>query len=148
MLLEHSDYIAMSSYPFFFYEDLTRDANPDLFADDWLHDFRNLDPSKPFAVSETGFSAEDLVIQNLGINAQSSEAWQAAYVEKLMDHLNDLDAEFVAWFVYRDYDLLYDKTPSPPDILKIWRDNGLLDGQGNARPSYAAWREWLARDKE
>ncbi|WP_133067273.1 glycosyl hydrolase 53 family protein [Flagellimonas pacifica] len=147
MLVAHSDYIAMSTYPFLYYENLKRDANPDLFADNWLDDFRNLDTSKPFAVSETGFSADDLVIENLGVNAKSTEDWQKGYVEKLMNHLNALDAEFALWFVYRDYDLLYQNTPSPPDILKVWRDNGLLDGEGNQRPAYELWKQWLQLPK-
>ncbi|WP_190809602.1 glycosyl hydrolase 53 family protein [Flagellimonas sp. S3867] len=147
MLVAHSDYVAMSSYPFLYYENLTRDANPDLFADNWLEDFRNLDTSKPFAVSETGFSADDLIIDNLGVNAKSTEDWQKGYVEKLMNHLNTLDAEFAIWFVYRDYDLLYENTPSPPDILKVWRDNGLLDGEGNQRPAYQLWKQWLQLPK-
>ncbi len=147
MLVAYSDYIAMSTYPFLYYGNLTRDANPDLFADNWLEDFRNLDTSKPFAVSETGFSADDLIIENLGVNAKSTEEWQRAYVEKLMNQLNALDAEFAIWFVYRDYDLLYENTPSPPDILKIWRDNGLLDGEGNQRSAYQLWKEWLQLPK-
>ncbi|WP_298791387.1 hypothetical protein [uncultured Allomuricauda sp.] len=148
MLVAHSDYIAMSTYPFLYYGDLTRDANPDLFADNWLEDFRNLDPSKPFAVAETGFSADDLVIENLGVSARSTEDWQRGYVEKLMNQLNALNAEFALWFVYRDYDLLYENTPSPPDILRVWRDNGLLDGEGNERQSYQLWKEWLQLPKQ
>ncbi|MGW9687190.1 hypothetical protein [Flagellimonas sp. 2504JD1-5] len=147
MLVANSDYVAMSTYPFLYYENLTRDANPDLFADNWLEDFRNLDVSKPFAVSETGFSADDLIIENLGVNAKSTEDWQRTYVEKLMNHLNDLNAEFAIWFVYRDYDLLYQNTPSPPDILKVWRDNGLLDGNGAQRPAYELWKQWLQLPK-
>lgn len=148
MLLPYSDYIAMSTYPFLNYLDLKQDANPDLISDIWLRDFRNLDTSKPFAISETGFCAEDLVIENLGVNVKATSAWQADYLTKLFQLLNDLDAEFVAWFVYRDYDLLYDKTPNPPDILKVWRDNGLLDGSGNPRPSHTIWREWLSLTKK
>lgn len=147
MLVAHSDYIAMSTYPFLYYDNLKRDANPDLFADNWLEDFRNLDASKPFAVSETGFSADDLIIENLGVNAKSTEDWQRGYVEKLMKQLNTLDAEFAIWFVYRDYDLLYQNTPTPPDILKVWRDNGLLDGEGNQRPAYQLWKQWLQLPK-
>lgn len=148
VLLEHSDYIAVSTYPFLFYEDVTRDANPELFSDDWLKDFRNLEPSKPFAISETGFCAEDLIIENLGINSRGTEEWQAGYVDKLFEHANDLEAEFVLWFVYRDYDLLYDNTPNPPDIFKVWRDNGLLDGQGNKRPAHTKWMQWKTLTKE
>lgn len=148
MLIEHSDYIAISTYPFLFYGDTTRDANPALFSDNWLNDFRNLDTSKPFAISETGFCAQDMVIENLGINVKGTEQWQAEYVDKLFEHSNDLDAEFVLWFVYRDYDLLYDNTANPTDIMKVWRDNGVLDGDGNERPSYAKWSEWSAFAKD
>lgn len=148
MLLEYSDYIAISTYPFLFYEDITRDANPALFSDSWLSDFRNLDSSKPIVISETGFCAEDMVIENLGINVKGTEDWQAAYIDKLFEHANDMEAEFVAWFVYRDYDLLYDNTIDPADILRVWRDNGLLDGQGNKREAHAKWMEWKALKKE
>ena len=148
MLLEYSDYIAVSSYPFFNYQDFSRDANPDLFPDNWLQDFRNLDSSKPFAISETGFCAEDLLIPNLEINVKGSIEWQDTYLKKLFDHANDLEVEFLAWFVYRDYDRLYDNTPNPPDILRVWRDNGLLDGNGNKRPAYDTWIKWKNLTKE
>ena len=145
-LLRFSDYIAISTYPFLDYGNLKRDANPELFADDWLADFRNLDTSKPFAISETGFCAENLVIENLGVDVKATEQWQADYLAKLFNHCNDLNAEFVAWFVYRDYDLLYNSTPNPPDIFKVWRDNGLLDGQGNKRVSHSVWLDWKSRE--
>ncbi len=147
MLVQHSDYIAMSSYPFLDYNDLQRDADPQLFATTWLNDFRNLDVTKPFAISETGFCAEDLVIDNLGVNVKASEAWQKQYLEKLFEAGNMLDAEFLIWFVYRDYDGLYEKTPNPPDILKVWRDNGLLDGEGNPRLAFQEWQRWMALAK-
>ncbi len=146
-LLPFSDYIAMSTYPFIDYENLTRDANPSLFEDNWLSQFRNLDTTKPFAISETGFCADDLVIPNLGVDIKATPEWQEAYLKKLFDHATGLEAEFLAWFVYRDYDLLYDATPNPPDILKIWRDNGLLDGEGNPRLAHQVWLDWKARTK-
>ena len=148
MLLQYSDYVAMSTYPFLDYGNLQRDADPALFDDNWLGDFRNLSPSKPFAISETGFCAENLVIANLGINVRATEAWQTDFVTKLFTTANHFEAEFVAWFVYRDYDMLYDKTPDPPDILKVWRDNGLLDGNGTARPAYQKWLEWKAMPRD
>jgi len=148
ILIQFSDYLAMSSYPFLDYSNLQRDANPELFEDNWLQDFRNLDTSKPFAISETGFCAEDLVIDNLGISVKASAAWQNDYLIKLFNSANTLDAEFVAWFVFRDYDRLYDKIQNPPDIIRVWRDNGLLDGQGNQRPAYRSWQEWKALKKD
>lgn len=147
-LLEHSDYIAISTYPFLYYLDTQRDANPELFEDNWLSDFRNLNTEKPMAISETGFCAEDLIIPNLAINVQGRADWQEAYMTKLFHMGNELDLEFLTWFVYRDYDLLYEKTTNPPDILKVWRDNGLIDGEGVKRPSHQVWEDWLARTRD
>lgn len=147
-LLAHSDIIAISTYPFLYYLDIQRDANPALFEDDWLQDFRAIDPSKPIAISETGFCAEDLVIENLGIDIQGRPEWQEAYMHKLFDMAQRSDLEFLAWFVYRDYDMLYNRTVNPADILKVWRDNGLRDGVGDKRASHLVWEEWFARDLE
>lgn len=62
------------------------------------------------------------------------------YVAFMLQSLNDLDAEFVAWFVPRDYDALYEQLDdmglASPAWL-IWRDNGLWEGAGNPRPALA-----------
>ncbi len=148
MLLQYSDLIAMSTYPFLEYTNLQRDADPQLFANTWLNDFRNLDSAKPFAISETGFCAEDLIIENLGVEVKGTEEWQEQYLTKLFEACNELDAAFLIWFVYRDYDGLYEKTQNSPDILKVWRDNGLLDGEGNPRPAFQEWQKWKALPKQ
>ncbi len=145
-LAEFSDFIAMSTYPFWWYDFPTRAANPALFSDNWLTDFRNVDVSKPFAISETGFIAEDLDLPAYGVNIKGQPEWQEEYLQKLFIHANDLDAKFLCWFVYRDYDKLYDAYPS--DIFKIWRDNGLLDGKGIKRPAYESWINWKKLPRE
>ena len=144
-LLAYSDIIAVSTYPFLYYQDVQRDANPDLFEADWIGVFRAIDPSKPVAISETGFCAEDLVIENLGIDIQGRPEWQEAYMHKLFTMAQNMELEFLAWFVYRDYDMLYNNTADPPDILKVWRDNGLLDGNGAKRPAHEVWETWYSR---
>lgn len=141
--LPYTDIMAVSTYPFWLVDQPTQDANPDLLDDDWLIEMRNLAPNKPFAISETGYSADDLVLDPLGVNIKSDPTWQANYVQLLCERANRLNAEFVLWFVYRDYDLLYEATTDPPIIFKIWRDNGLLDGDGNRRPSHLIWDNWL-----
>jgi hypothetical protein len=140
-LLEFSDFVAMSTYPFLTSQDFNRDANPALFTNDWLKEFRDLAPKKPFAVSETAFIAEDLELQSVNIKARANEEWQKDYLQKLLIHVNNLDAEFVCWFVYRDYDQIYDLAPS--DAFRIWRDTGLKDEDGKERVSYGLWKEWM-----
>ena len=142
LLLEYSDMVAVSSYPFWQYQFPNQDANPDLFSDDWLRDIRALAPNKPFAISETGYIAEDLVMNDFGVHVSGNPLWQSNYLEKLFRESHELNAEFVLWFIYRDYDLLYNNTTNPPPVFKIWRDNGLLDGSGNRRISHDTWDLW------
>ena len=143
-LLSYSDMIAVSTYPFWLYEHPNQDANPKLFANNWLKEMRDLAPDKPFAISETGYCAENLKLPNYGVDIKATAEWQNEYLQKLLAEANKLDAEFVMWFVYRDLDLLESNLPEPNDALKIWRDNGLEDGNGNKRPSYFKWHDWKA----
>jgi hypothetical protein len=141
-LLAFSDMIAISSYPFWNYTSPERDANPRLFANNWLADLRQLAPNKPFAISETGFAAENLSLPGYGVSIKSNETWQREYVQKLLAESNRLNAVFVIWFVYRDYDLLERNLPNASEALKIWRDNGLQNGSGNNRPAHSVWNDW------
>ncbi len=141
-ILPYTDMIAVSSYPFWHYDYPDQAADPASFADNWLEELRLLAPDKPFAISETGYCAEDLVMDEVGINVRSNPTYQRQFAEKLLRQASDLDAEFVIWFIYQDYDELYNKIPDPPVIFKVWRDNGLLDGAGNRRPAHDVWDAW------
>lgn len=141
-LLEYSDYIAVSTYPFWQYNFPERDANPKLFDNNWLLEMRQLAPNKPFAISETGFCAENLDLQDFVVKIKASEKWQKEYAQKVLIEAHKLDAEFLVWFVYRDYDLLESNLPEPSIALKIWRDNGLQNGNGVRRPSHDTWDIW------
>lgn len=143
-LLEYSDYVAVSTYPYWQYSEPERAADPALLASDWLEKMRTLAPDKPFAVSETGYCAEDLRMDPVGVNIQGREAWQADYLQKLCTEAQRLDAEFVVWFVFRDYDRLFEKYDDPPLVFNVWKDTGLLDGDGNLRPAYTVWQQWEA----
>ncbi len=142
ILLNYSDWIAVSTYPFWQYDYPHRPADPELFPNDWLMEMRSLAPDKPFAVSETGYCAENLNMPEFGVKIKAKPQWQADYVQKLLAEANRLNARFVIWFVYRDYDMLYEKMGGQPPSIRIWRDNGLEDGQGNRRPSHDVWDTW------
>ncbi len=146
-LLPYTDMIAVSTYPFWLFDKPGQDANPDLLPSDWLDYMHNLAPDKPFGISETGYIAEDLDLHEIGINIKGTPDWQAAYATRLLGKANELDAQFVMWFVYRDYDMLYNRFPNAPFALRIWKDNGLEDGAGNKRPAHAIWQEWLAKEQ-
>ncbi len=147
-LVDYSDYIAVSTYPFWeFVPGVTGDSDPDkVVAADWLSAMADLDPSKPFAVAETGYIAEDLILNDYGVNIEGTEEWQARYVEILFDECDRLDARFIVWFFIRDYDQFWEYFEGEgfDEFLKVWRDTGLIDGEGKPRKSLKVWDAELA----
>ena len=79
---------------------------------------------KPFAITETGYIAENLDLPELGIYQEGRSEWQAFYVRQLMEELRRLDTEFVVWFVSRDHDLLtLHPSDAEPVRLPTWDDS-------------------------
>lgn len=151
-LLPYVDLIAVSIYPYVGYYNKGKEANPRHLPSNWLSRWSELDPSKPFAISETAYISEDLVINSFHWNFKGKEQWQADYVQKLFEELNRLDAEFVHWFHPKDYDESWKimQEAGLPDFLKLWKDAGLFDGESNPRPKQAlkVWDKWLELPRE
>ena len=82
-------------------------------------------------------------MESIGVNVKGSELWQDEYLISILKKCQELEAEFLIWFISRDYDKLYETFEDPPVILRVWKDTGLRDGQGNERPSYHTWMKWL-----
>ena len=147
-MLAYSDYVAVSTYPFWeFILNVTGDSDPDKVVEaDWLSAMAELDPKKPFAVAETGYIAEDLTLNDYGVNIEGTEEWQARYVEMLFDECERLDARFIVWFCVRDYDQLWEYLEGEgfDEFFKTWRDTGLIDGDGNPRKALKVWDAGLA----
>ncbi len=148
-LLVLSDWVAVSQYPYMVLRYWGWDVygDPDEIPADLLSSIVELAPEKPFAISETGYIAEDLLVPEPLIIAPGTPAWQAEYVDDLLHEIRGYDAEFVVWFITRDYDDLLDTMKllgaEIDPIFYIWRDIGLLDGDGAARPALTRWRRWL-----
>jgi hypothetical protein len=44
-------------------------------------------------------------------------------------------------FIHRDYDAVWEKIKgTTPEAFMAWRDCGLLDQDGKARPSFTVWK--------
>jgi len=145
-LLAYSDMVAVSTYPFLPASSGSDRADPADLPEDWFSSMAGLAPAKPFAVAETAYIAEDLVLPELGLDIRGSEDWQASYVRFLLEECAELRGEFVVWFVPRDYDRRSEYMqglPDVPELVYVWRDCGLLDGDGNARESLGIWDAWL-----
>ena len=141
-LLPYTDLFAISTYPYMAYE--ADGYEIDEIPDDWLTQTKRLAPGKPFAIAENGYLAEDMKV--LTKKMKSSEKDQKRYVERMLREANELDAEFVVWFVVADYDKLWGVLKwavlfNP--LIRAWKDTGLYDGDLKPRPALEVWDEWL-----
>ena len=87
-----------------------------------------------------------LPIKIANINLEGRELWQAEYVDLLLRSIKQVNAEFVVWFIARDYDQGWRTVKDlgmDADAWGIWRDTGLLDGEGRSRLGLQVWDKWL-----
>ncbi len=135
-ILMHSDYYAISLYPFltaYFASDLPANMFSEIFSLS----------SKPTVIAETGMLAEDM--NAFSILFEGNPGRQVDYMQTMLAAANDNDLLFVNWFVLQDYDLLCDFFAGCSDEDRLWRDTGVYDGSGNPRPSHASWKSYLDR---
>jgi hypothetical protein len=137
-LMPFNDFVAVSYYPFLSGESAER-------ALAWLTEqFDSF--GKPYAMVETNDAGDRLVFPQSRIAIDGSPEKQAAYVRSLLSLAERRRFEFVVLFIHRDYDALWDKIKATsPELFMAWRDCGLVDEKGVARPAYAVWREYFER---
>ena len=137
-LMPYNDLVAISYYPFFVPE---KDR---LAALDWLPaQFDSF--QKPYAMVETNDLAERLPFpKSKHIVLDGTPAKQRAYYEKLLALAQEKRFVFVISFIHQDYDALWERIKdSAPELFIAWRDCGLLDERGRARPAYDVWKAAL-----
>jgi hypothetical protein len=136
-LMPHNDLVAVSYYPFF-----VPDADR-LNALDWmLAEFDQYE--KPYAMVETNDAAERLPLPSAGVVIEGTPQRQEAYFRKLLALAHERDFAFVISFVHQDYDALWEKiTAFSPELFIAWRDCGLVDENGKARPAFQVWKDYF-----
>jgi len=134
-LMPFNDLMGVSFYPFFISE--TPEA-----AFQWL--LESFDPSdKPYAMVETNDAAERTEMPKLKVTLPGTPEKQAAYLRTLLTLAERRRFQFVVLFIHQDYDPLWDAIKgSAPEFFMAWRDCGLLDERGQARPAYSVWRQY------
>lgn len=137
-LMPYNDLVGVSYYPFFVPE---KDRLSTL---DWMteqfDEFR-----KPYAMVETNDSAERLPLPQAKVVLDGTPEKQADYYRRLLSLAQKRDFVFVISFIHQDYDALWEKIKgNSPELFKAWRDCGLLDQDGKARPVYQVWKEYFA----
>jgi len=134
-LMDHNDLVAISFYPFM--GGLSGQVDAALT---WL-DTEFAPYHKPFAVAEMGQPAEKLAIPSLAMTLDGDPQSQAAFHGKILAFARAHTTAFVISFLYRDYDALWERIKATaPEAFIVWRDCGLLDGNGAKRPAYEVWR--------
>ncbi len=133
-----TDLVAVSFYPFIRggttdYEGCFR----------WLRDhfdgFR-----KPYAVVETGESAQRLKFPKSGQVIDGTPEKQESYFKALLKFAQENNVRFVISFIHRDYDAMWEKIKgSTPEAFMAWRDCGLIDEDGRQRPAYRIWKQYF-----
>jgi len=137
-LMPFNDFVAVSFYPFFVSE------TPDM-AFKWL--MENFDQfGKPYAMVETNDTAERLQFPKNKLVLNGTPEKQAAYVRTLLALADQRRFRFVVLFIHQDYDALWDAIKATaPELFMAWRDCGLIDERGQARPSFGVWRDYFNR---
>jgi hypothetical protein len=139
-LTGYTDLLGLSLYPYFTVY-MTNSIPMEMF--DQLAALTDL----PLAVTETGYPGEAFTIQ-LGegprLEFEGTPEKQAAYIDLLLSAAHKHEMAFVINFIVRDYDELWQTIGGQEDLTIAWRDTGLYDGAGAARPALERWRAWLA----
>lgn len=139
-LLPWNDLVAISFYPFMAMLGDRMEENLE-----WLKsEFASF--GKPFAFSETGQPAEPVVLPSLNFTIPADPERQRNVLQHLLSFSRAQDVEFLIWYLPRDYDALWNQIKGgAPEFFGVWRDCGLWDGNGDARPARAVWREFFDR---
>ncbi|MEQ1876798.1 MAG: hypothetical protein ABL958_09130, partial [Bdellovibrionia bacterium] len=133
-ILAHSDYYAISFYPYasiFYNTPFPANMIPTL-----------LDLStKPLAIAETGILAQDLSV--LGFTLIGSEARQHDYFDQLIGEMKKREGKFIINFVPQDYDQLCIDLGGCGDAIKVWMNTGFYSETGSERSVLQMWRSNL-----
>lgn len=145
-ILPYTDYMAISSYAY------TDTSDPADLPADYFSKLTDLATTKPVAIAETAWPAEDVEdVNNPGtIIAAENPQRQQQYIQRLIDEMDKLEGRFMTLFFTRDYDDFWESDLQySPDaqLIRTWRDTGLYDGQGNPRPALDTWLQALERPK-
>ncbi|HEU4719112.1 MAG TPA: hypothetical protein VFU15_14810 [Bacteroidia bacterium] len=143
-----TDFITISAYPYSYVgSPVEGSSSPSLIPPGLFPSYADINPSKPFAVAETGYIAEDLVLP--GVNKTGTPQWQEDYVNYIFKFCTDRHAQFLIWFCPIDYDAAdntFAAIGADQPLNHLWQDTGLEDEWLTPRPAYQVWKEWVKKN--
>jgi hypothetical protein len=149
-LIAQSDYLGLSFYP-------SASAFDEKFglppfgdgADAWRKPLAwvRAYTDKPIAICETGYTTQNSDVPQFDLHIKGSVESQAAYVKELFEIARRDRYAFVIWFLAIDYDKLYAKMPPGSEVMQLWRNIGLLDGDVHPKPAWEIWKAGVERSR-
>jgi hypothetical protein len=149
-LIANSDFVGLSFYP-------TASGFDEKFglppygagADSWRKPLAWIRAytDKPIALCETGYTTQTTDIPAFKLHLEGDEAGQANYVRELFDIARRDRYACVVWFLAIDYDKLYAKMPPGSDVMKLWKNIGLLDGEAHPKPAWDIWEAGVEKSR-
>ncbi len=146
-IMNYVDVLGVSVYPYVFFNHSNK-GDPANLPSDWLSQISQIASNKPIAITETGWIAEDLVINSFALNILSNEAFQRTFVIELLQQSDQLNLEFVVWWSLIDYSALWEGALQQSDLAAIWRDIGLYDEQVQGRSGLTEWQTYFQKQKQ
>jgi hypothetical protein len=151
-LLPTTDILGISVYSYAEYSRYPGEstADPMQLPSTYFSTLGALAQGKPIAITETAWPGEDITTP-YPITIHSGVGEQQAYINFLLSSIDKLNTKFVCWFFTRDYDQFWNSTlKSDPNasLIRCWKDTGMYDSTGTARPALAVWLEYLNRKKQ
>ncbi len=132
-LMQHSDYLALSTYRYGF-------IHPNPPDDDYFEPAMQF--GKKIAIAETGAMSETTLVMGLPLIA--SEGNQKEFISMVLKNARKHNFAFVVNWVSRDFDPMIKKLPSEfRSIAKAWVHTGLVDADGEEKAAFAVWKKYL-----
>ncbi|MCP3898470.1 MAG: hypothetical protein GY707_01905 [Desulfobacteraceae bacterium] len=131
-LMEHSDYLALSTYQYGL-------LHPNPTSENYFE--TALSFNKPIAISETGAMSETTIIS--GVSFPSNEDTQNKFIEMILQNAVKHEFSFVINWVGIDFDPMISKLGSRGEIAKAWVHTGMLTYMNKAKKAYKTWMKYL-----
>ena len=141
-LIENSDYVGFSFYPYMspFHERFGAAPLP-APPQQWrapLEKVRSL-LNKPIAICETGYTSTPVTVPAHKLQFMGSETLQSQYVGELADFASRDGYLFVVWFMPVDYEKLFESIPKGDGTYLIWQNIGIFDKNLKKKPAWETW---------
>lgn len=140
-LVEQSDYIGISFYPFIGTPEQVK-APPGQWQAplDWLGHYTK----KPIAMVETGYSSTDVTLKSPEMHMHGTPALQQQYLTDLARVAKRDNYLMVNWFLLIDHDALSERVGlKKGDASRLWEHIGLIDKNLDPKPALATWQDIL-----